>query len=238
MRNIILVVLLLIEAVCVFAQGTSSPAGVGVIREMSGDVQLKFAGSDNFVAARAGSEIAQNTVISTGFKSTAIVVVGGTVITVKPLTRLTLAEIQSTSGTETLSVNLQAGRVRVDVNPPAGMKASTTVQSPSATASVRGTSFELDTLNLSVNEGTVAYSGSFGPTAMVTAGAASYIQINGAPAEPVGTMTESLVPSPPVGTPAIEAPSARGQSLLTWNHQFWNNRNVKVTDTNLGTVKN
>ena len=203
MRKIFLVVLLLTVAVCaVFAQGTSSPAGAGVIRELTGDVQLKFAGSDSFVAARAGSEVAQNTIVSTGFKSTAIVAVGGTVITVKPLTRLSLAEIQSASNTETLNVSLQTGRVRVDVNPPAGMKASTTVQSPSATASVRGTSFEFDTLNLTVNEGKVVYSGNIGPAAMVSAGGASYIQTNGAPADPVAAKTESLLPPSPAGAPA------------------------------------
>lgn len=127
MRKIFLVVLLLTAAVyAVFAQGTSSPAGVGVIQELSGYVQLKLAGSYDFVAARAGSEIAQDTIISTGFKSTAIVTVGGTVITVKPLTRLSLAEIQSASELETLNVSLQIGSVMVDVNP--GMRTSITVQ--------------------------------------------------------------------------------------------------------------
>jgi hypothetical protein len=197
MKKIFLVVLLFTAAVCVFAQ---SPAGV--IRELSGDVQLKYAGSANFTAARVGSEIAQNTIVSTGFKSTAIIAVGGTVITVRPLTRLSLAEIQSSSETETLNVNLQAGRVRVDVNPPAGMKASTTVQSPSATASVRGTSFEFDTLNLKVNEGTVAYSGNFGPATMVSAGASSFIQVGGTSAEPTAVVAASLTPPVSVGTPA------------------------------------
>jgi hypothetical protein len=196
MRKFFLVVLLLTAAACVvFAQA-------GVIRELSGDVQLKLAGSDAFVAARAGSEVAQNTIISTGFKSTAIVAIGGTVITVKPLTRLSLAEIQSTSEKETLNVSLQTGRVRVDVNPPAGMRASTTVQSPSATASVRGTSFDFDTINLTVNEGTVAFSGNIGPTAMVSSGGASFIQYDGVPADPIGIMADSLLPPAPTGTPA------------------------------------
>jgi hypothetical protein len=88
------------------------------------------------------------------------------------------------------------------------MKASTTVQSPSATASVRGTSFEFDTINLSVNEGTVAYSGNVGPTAMVSAGAVSFIQNNGLPSDPIGTMADSLIPPPPTGTLEPEVPSA------------------------------
>jgi hypothetical protein len=73
---------------------------------------------------------------------------------------------------------------------------------------VRGTSFEFDTLNLLVEEGTVAYLGNYGPAAMVNAGASSFIQIDGIPADPVGTMAGSLIPPPPVGTPVIEVPSA------------------------------
>jgi hypothetical protein len=49
----------------------------------------------------------------------------------------------------------------VDVNPPAGTKASLSVNSPTATASVRGTSFEFDTRNLRVNSGTVHFMGNW-----------------------------------------------------------------------------
>ncbi|MDR2730531.1 MAG: FecR domain-containing protein [Treponema sp.] len=52
-----------------------------------------------------------------------------------------MTEIQNLTELETLNVNLQTGRVRVDVKPPAGTKASTTVKGPEATASVRGTIF-------------------------------------------------------------------------------------------------
>jgi hypothetical protein len=67
---------------------------------------------------------------------------------------------------------------------------------------VRGTSFDFDTINLTVNEGTVAYSGNIGPTAMVSAGGASFIQTDGTPADPIGTMADSLIPPAPVGAPA------------------------------------
>jgi hypothetical protein len=69
----------------------------------------------------------EDTVVSTGFKSTALIEVGSTVITVRPLTRLTLTEIRASSESESLNVNLQSGRIRVDVNPPAGAKASMAV---------------------------------------------------------------------------------------------------------------
>jgi hypothetical protein len=147
-----------------------------VIRELSGEVELKLAGATAFTTARVGDEVSRNTIVSTGFKSTAIIEVGSSVINVRPLTRLSLAEIQSSAGTDTLNVSLQTGRVRVDVKPPAGTKANTTVQSPSSTASVRGTSFEFDTVKLTVREGRVAFKGVSGPTSMVKAGETSSVE--------------------------------------------------------------
>jgi hypothetical protein len=198
MKKVFLVVFVLTVAVYgMFAQ-------TGTIREVSGEVELKVAGSDTFVAAKAGDVVALNTIVSTGFRSTAIIEIGSSVITVRALTRLSLAEIQRSQGTETINVDLQAGRVRVDVNPPAGTRSDFTVQSPSATASVRGTSFDFDTLNLSVKEGTVSYSGTAGaPPTMVSAGAASFVT-NGLPANPVSVMADDLLPPLPVGTPGSD----------------------------------
>jgi hypothetical protein len=156
-------------------------AQAGTIKELTGEVELKAAGKSAFTTARAGDKIARDTIISTGFKSTAVIEVGSSVITVRPLTRLSLAEIQSSAGTDTLNVSLQTGRVRVDVKPPAGTKANTTVQGPSATASVRGTSFDFDTVKLSVNEGRVAFRGASGPATMVNAGESNSIEEGEAP---------------------------------------------------------
>jgi hypothetical protein len=101
--------------------------------------------------------------------------VGSALIAVRPLTRLTLTEISAAAGTETINVNLQAGRVRVDVKPPAGTKTSFSVTSPSATASVRGTRFDFDTKNVRVSEGTVALKGRRGPTVLIDKGSSSGI---------------------------------------------------------------
>jgi hypothetical protein len=199
---------ILLTALLLTAAAFAALAQTGTIRELTGDVQLKQPGSNDFVAATAGDKVSQSTIVSTGFRSTAVVEIGSTVITVRPLTRLSLAEIQGSSGTESLNVNLQTGRVRVDVNPPAGTKASTTVQGPSATASVRGTSFEFDTVNLSVNEGTVAFSGITGPATMVSAGESSYVAVNTMPTDPAGAATAGLLPAAPIGTGTPSAGAA------------------------------
>ena len=208
MKKMFLTVLMLsLIGFGVFAQS-------GVIRELTGDVELKPAGAPAFVPAQAGSEVARDTIVSTGFKSTAIIAVGSSVITVRPLTRLSLAEIQSSSGSENLNVNLQTGRVRVDVKPPAGTKANCTVQSPSATASVRGTSFEFDTVNVDVREGTVAFAGKDGVPAMVSAGEASYIGSDGKAVDSVTVASSSLLPPAPVGA-SSSAPSSTQSSAAS-----------------------
>jgi len=190
-----LVTMIVLSILCtgvVFAQ-------TGVIKEVSGTVEIKRAGSAVFVPAKAGDQLAQDTVVSTGFKSTALVTVGSSQITVRPLTRLSLSELSSSAGTETINVALQTGRVRVDVNPPAGTKTTMAVRAPNATASVRGTEFDFDTRNLQVLEGTVAFQGSKGGTILVSAGSTSAIQPDGKAADPIETNAAALIPPPPAG---------------------------------------
>jgi hypothetical protein len=202
-KGIIAIVLALVfmsAAAGAFAQN-------GVIKEMSGTVELKKANSAAFTAAKAGDIVNQDTVVSTGFKSTALIEVGGAIITVRPLTRLTLTEIRTSLDSETLNVNLQAGRVRVDVKPPAGGKASMSVTTPSATASVRGTSFELDTRNLYVISGKVLLKGTRGTATLVTTGFNSTTDLNGIAVNPLSLGDTVYKPQMPVGTQPNAAPA-------------------------------
>ena len=171
----------------------------GVIREMAGDVQIK-SGTSDFVPAQTGSVVSQDTIISTGFRSQALIEIGSTLITVRPLTRLSLAEIRGSQGTESLNVNLQAGRIRVDVTPPAGTRANVTIQSPVATASVRGTSFEMDTRNLSVGSGSVNWRDPNGFSMAVASGYSSSISDTDKAVDPIVIAESTLTPPPPVGS--------------------------------------
>ncbi|MCL2806519.1 MAG: FecR family protein [Treponema sp.] len=193
MKKIILSILLsVISAAFVFSQN-------GIIREFSGDVELKHAGSSVFIPASAGAVVASNTIISTGFRSSAVIALGGSVITVRPLTRLTLAEIQSSENSQDINVNLQAGRVRVEVNPPAGTRSNFTLQTPSTTASVRGTAFDMDTDNINVNKGRVMFKGTGDIAVMVNGGYSSHSNPSGVPANPADVASSNLAPSAPVG---------------------------------------
>jgi hypothetical protein len=200
MKKKMLFLLLLVFAVLhVFAQ-------TGVIREFSGEVELKRSGASSFVKAKQGDAVAEDTIVSTGFKSIAVIEVGNSTIAVKALTRLTLSEIRSAQDIETLNLRLQTGRVKVDVKPPAGAKANCTVQSPMATASVRGTSFEFDTCNLKVNEGSVAFRGNRGIGIIIPAGMASSVGVDGKAADPLGSA--SVTAQKPVKSqPSAQSPS-------------------------------
>jgi hypothetical protein len=151
MKNLFLI-LFTLSAGLLFAQNPEA-----VIREISGTVEVKKSASADWAAAREGDSIGKDAIISTGFKSTAILAAGHSTIIVRPLTRLSLAELMSRNETETINVNLSTGRIRVDVNPPAGRKANLTVQTPTATASVRGTAFEMNTVSIQVLKGAVNY---------------------------------------------------------------------------------
>lgn len=193
MRKVFLTLLLAFLASASYSQS-------GVIRDLTGAVELKPVGSSAFIPARAGSEVTQDTIISTGFKSTAIVAVGSTVITVQPLTRLSLAEISKTQDTERLNVNLQAGRIRVDVKPVSGTKANTVVQSPSATASVRGTSFGMDIFDTDVEEGGVDVEGNDGFNTTLYKGDKGSVDKNGSMRDAVELASSELNPKRPEGS--------------------------------------
>jgi len=209
-KTLLLSLLLAGAALCTVAQ--RAVALSGVISECTGTVELKRAGAAAFIAAKNGDEVAQDTIVSTGFRSTAVIKVGSSTIAVRPLTRLSLAEIASESDSESLKVDLQAGRVRVDVKPPAGTKTSAVVQSPRATASVRGTEFEFDTVNLRVYEGTVMLEGDDSMAIPVSVGATSFVNQGGA-VDPMMLRRQSLTPPAPVGTGVAGKSSGTGASF-------------------------
>ncbi|MDR0303132.1 MAG: FecR family protein [Treponema sp.] len=197
MKRALFVTIFVFLGLYVFAQNA-------VIEEAVGTVEIKNSNENAFKKANNGDKIFQDTVISTSFKSFAIVKIGSTTLTIRPLTLLTLTEIQHLAETETLNVNLQTGRIRVDVKPPAGLKAATTVRGPTSTASVRGTSFEFDTSNLYVSEGSVNFGGSKGQHILVARGGSSRTDHSGGVTNPRDERISNLMPPAPVGTGATD----------------------------------
>jgi hypothetical protein len=147
-----------------------------VFVDVHGTVEVRPAGASNWTAAAEGLTVAPDTAISTSFRSTAIIRTGSSRILLRPLTRLTLEEIIAKQGTEEIRLTLRAGRIRAEVSPPQSGKTDFTVRSPMTVASVRGTSFDFDTVNLSVDNGLVRYSYINGLTVYVAGQEESYAE--------------------------------------------------------------
>jgi hypothetical protein len=202
-RKQLAVVLLMIGGQCMYAQEQAA----AVIRELSGTVETKAAGSSVWTKAAQGDRIGKDTIISTGFKSTAIITLGNSTLTVRPLTRLSLEEIVRNGNDEQVQLRLQTGRVRADVNPPAGGTTDFTLRTPATTASVRGTSFELDTENIHVDEGTVQYSLANGRQTNVSEQENSYVdEVNRRVVSAFEAAHAALSPALPIGS-AVNAAS-------------------------------
>jgi hypothetical protein len=180
MKKFVVMVFFFAAAALLFAQNSSA-----VINEMTGTVELKRTGSTTWTPARVGDRIEKSTIVSTGFRSTALLAIGNSTIVVRPLTRLTLEELISQNNSETVKVNLNTGRIRVDVNPPAGGRSNFSVQSPSSTASVRGTAFDMDASSIRVSEGAVSYSAIGYDPVIVSAGQESWISPAGSALTPM-----------------------------------------------------
>lgn len=146
-----------------------------VIQEVRGTVEIQAPGASGWISASAGMTMEKAARISTGFKSSAVLIWGGATLTVRPLTRLTLEEIIERDGEEEIRLFLQAGRIRAEVTPPSGRLMDFIVVSPVAVSSVRGTAFEFDTVNLTVIEGRVRYVSVNGSLASVRAGERSTV---------------------------------------------------------------
>jgi hypothetical protein len=187
-----------------------------VIKDVVGTVEIKAPGESAWKTAAAGQQITNATAISTGFKSTALIALNNSLITVQPLTRLSLEELVEIQGNERVSLNLQTGRVRAAVNPPAGGKTDFTVRSPIATASVRGTSFDFDGVNLSVAEGRVQIAGGDGTPVYVAAGnEVATDPETGRTQTAAEAFAESLTPNVPVGIETGSSSSSSSASIGT-----------------------
>ena len=197
--------------------GISSLAAAALtatVTEIAGKVECKLPGKD-WVAAKTGDILPAGSLISTGFKSTAILKMESATLTVKPVTRLSLEELVKSEGTTKTQMFLMAGRVKAEVTPPEGEKAEFKVKSPTATASVRGTGFEFDGQNLIVDHGTVqleAESG-IGIPQSVGGGQFSTVSQTGTVTAPIAVATNSASAAIPTNTTSNVSTANRSETI-------------------------
>lgn len=99
-------------------------------------------------------------VISTGFKSNAVVSVKGTNFTLGPLTRITIENMVAMENKDSTQIYIDSGSLKASVSSSDGRKVGFKVRSAVATASVRGTEFKVTSSGrLSVTQGLVSFGG-------------------------------------------------------------------------------
>ncbi|GHU25470.1 iron dicitrate transporter FecR [Spirochaetia bacterium] len=202
MKKLLWILLAMTCAATVFAQ-----TPYAVLKDFSGTVEIKAAGKD-WVPATKGIAMEKNMSISTGFKSTATLTVGNSTLTVSALTRMTLEEFVN-SKDEKVDLSVQSGRIHADVTPPAGGRTEFTVRSPSATASVRGTSFDFGPGFISVTQGSVVFTGKNGSRFLVPAGGHSIVNDRtGQARSPAEGIAAALSPPLPAGVDSEAAPTS------------------------------
>lgn len=140
----------------------------GLVVTVSGKVEYQDI-SGIWKPLKGGDKVSSGTIISTGFKSEAIVKLGASILTIKPLTRMTLTQLVEKEDTVNTELYLEVGNVKAEVNSLNSKKNGFTVKSPVATASVRGTVFELGD-QLIVEQGSVWYSSPVGQIRIGSAG--------------------------------------------------------------------
>jgi len=226
-KLLVLVALACLASTAVLVAEEAAAAKV-VFSAVTGKVEYQRPGSA-WKPAKVGDSVEKGTIVSTGFKSSATLKLDETSLYLKPLTRLTLEDLIKTSGGTQTKLYLLAGRVKADVPPQAGKTTDFHIKSPTATASVRGTEFEFDGMNLMVSRGTVQYQTPTNQYRLVGAQEFSYIASNGTVTPPttvgqnsdLGDAAQVIVQStvgafaPPPAPPAASAPAVKQTSTIS-----------------------
>ena len=126
-----------------FLIGTFSFASneVAVVNSVVGKVEIQL--NDNWIQIKNGDILTPGTVISTGFRSSAVLYIGKSLIEVRALTRLTIEEIVEQNQNYNTTMFLDAGNIKADIKKSDNKRVGFKVRTSVATASVRGTSGEI-----------------------------------------------------------------------------------------------
>ncbi|HOF12332.1 MAG TPA: FecR domain-containing protein [Treponemataceae bacterium] len=189
--------ILLTTILLCFVLVSYSFAQTAKVKSVTGKVEYSTDGT-SWSAVKENMSLAKGTIISTSFKSTAVIVINDSLLHVKPLTRMSLDELRKTQDEVQTELNLVSGKVQVEVKPRAKQEVvNFTVKSAVATASVRGTGFVFDGRNLFVNHGNVALQSNTGFTRSVLGGEFSQVSSRGKVSTPsyVTKATDSVFES-------------------------------------------
>lgn len=149
----------------------SGDGGRAVVREVSGTVFIKNS-AGSWRAAAEGGLISADEWIITGSRSILVLQIGRDEVVVEGYTKIQLKAVRGDNAAEATRVNISSGSLRARVKTAGGARNRErfTVQSPLATASVRGTDFVFNGTELVVYEGDVQLRNVLGQKHSVRAG--------------------------------------------------------------------
>ncbi|MFA6855845.1 MAG: FecR domain-containing protein [Treponema sp.] len=181
----------------VFVVFTAFPvcADSAVVVSLRGKVEVNRNGT--WVALSENGLVSQGEVISTGFKSEAVLKYQGATMQLGPLTRVTLETLAKNEKKDSVSLYLNTGAVKSSVKKTENKRVSYTVHNPVAVASVRGTDFSfISTGDITCTGGAVVtYPASYytpSPQGMPSAGESG-----------AGTPAEDIAPGAPAGSVVV-----------------------------------
>ncbi len=186
-KRTLLILFIVLITIPLFAQ-------TATVQKVAGKVELMKPGG-NWAVVAAGDTFPIGATISTGFRSSAVLLVAESEITVLPLTRMAIEDLVETQTTVTTSLNLRTGKVRARVHTTEGKTADFRLRSPVSTAAVRGTEFLFDGYRLDVIEGVVQFLNAFNEGLFVSAGNGSETDEGGQVTYPEDDQRTSLVVS-------------------------------------------
>lgn len=135
MKRMILLILLLVAGLAGVCAATADKAEV-----ISFTGKAEYETPQGWVPIAVGTILDQGTVISTGFKSSVVLAIGESRFTVAALSRMSIDKLTENDSNYDTEMSLATGKLKMNVKSKPGKSTAFTVRSPTATASVRGTS--------------------------------------------------------------------------------------------------
>ena len=154
-----------------------------VVKSFTGKVEVKLTSNSSWVPVTVNMQIPAGATISTGFNSSAVLDLGASTIQVKSLTRMKIEDLIASQETISTSLFLQFGKVTADVELNEDIEHDFMLKSPISTAAVRGTSFDFDTISVTVNDGSVVFYNQLNQHRTVNPGGSSKTSGTDLPAE-------------------------------------------------------
>jgi hypothetical protein len=175
------------------------------VEKITGKVELLAPGG-SWQTARVGMNVDRGTIVSTGFRSSALLDLGTSELTVMQLTRLSVEELARQENTVTTTLNLRTGTVRAKVKTVPGTLQNFKLRSPVSTAAVRGTEFVFDPYRVQVIDGVVEFFNVWNERAAVAAGNTTQTGDDGGLADQEEEQRSGSEVSTGTGGPGTEPP--------------------------------